>query len=184
MTPSMTSIQLSNWQGYMTNDEVYAMQALALEMPDKAIIAKIGAGAGTDALAMLEMREDIVIFSIDILAGESPTTTNEHLRLDEAGFANNGNLIRIWGDSKIVCKHWPLAVDWLHIDGGHLEPEIKGDLLGWLPYVKKGGYVSFHDYDSPRWPAVRMVVDMYMQKHIPQPKFSADTLMVYKKYGK
>lgn len=155
----MTSYRLAAWQGYYTEAEVDLLHNLAADLPADAIVVKIGAGAGTDTLAILETTESVVIFSIDILAGESPTTTNEHLRLPEAGYADTGHVIRIWGDSKVVCKRWPLQIDMLIIDGDHSEAGVRGDIEGWWRHVKEGGWVVFHDYGSPNWPAVRQVVD-------------------------
>ena len=111
MTDKMSARQLVKWQGYMSMPEMEVMQNIAADLPMDAVIVKIGAGAGTDTLAILEANEDVVIFSIDILAGEKPETTNEHLRLEEAGYADTGCVVRIWGDSKICGKRWPIPVD-------------------------------------------------------------------------
>ena len=177
----MTSRKLVDWQKYMTHAEVDCLQNIAGELPSDAIVVKIGAGAGTDTLAILETTQDLVIFSIDILAGEVPTTTNEHLRLIEAGYDCSGCVIRIWGDSKVVGKKWPLPVDWLHIDGDHSEEGLRGDIDAWLRHVKVGGFVSFHDYEDYHWPAVKIVVDEMMAEHEYLPEYSADCLRTYRK---
>lgn len=176
-----TAHELVDWLGYLTHNEVTAIQNAAGELPLDAIVAKIGAGAGTDTLAILETTMDVVIFSIDILAGEAPITTNEHLRLEEAGLDKTGNVIRIWGDSKVVGKRFPIPLDWLLIDGDHSEEGITGDIKAWFRHVRPGGFVSFHDYDAPVWPAVKPAVDKYMagQEHCPQ--FSADKLITFRK---
>lgn len=176
-----TSHELVDWQHYMTHAEVDAMQNLAAEMPLNATIVKIGAGAGTDTIAILEVTQSLVIFSIDILAGESPATTNEHLRLAENGYDQSGCVIRIWGDSKIVGKRWAIPVDWLHIDGDHSFEGISGDILEWFRHVKVGGYISFHDYGDNNWPAVKSVVDTTMNGQEYQSAFSADKLVTFKK---
>jgi hypothetical protein len=176
-----TSHQLVDWQGYLTHNEVAAIQALAAELPLDAIVVKIGAGAGTDTIAILEITEDIILFSVDILAGESPATTNEHLRLIENGYDQSGCVVRIWGDSKVCGLRWPISVDFLLIDGDHSEEGLAGDIKTWFRHVKSGGFISFHDYDEPKWPAVKETVDKYMKGQEYLPEFSADKLRSYRK---
>lgn len=179
-----TSHELVDWQGYLTHAEVDAMKEIVKMLPNNAIIVKIGAGAGTDTLAILEVRQDLLIFSIDIAAGEQPALTNEHLRLEECGYDKTGCVIRIWGDSKVVGLRWPMSVDWLHIDGDHSEEGISGDLRIWLRHVLPFGYVSFHDYDDPHWPAVKTVVDKVMSNQKLLPEYSVDKLRTYARINK
>jgi hypothetical protein len=181
MADKMTARQLVEWQGYLSMPEMETLQNLAAALPDDAVIVKIGAGAGTDTLAILETTEDVVIFSIDILAGEKPETTNEHLRLEEAGYANTGCVVRIWGDSRVCGKRWPISVDWLLIDGDHSAEGLTADIEGWLRHVKDGGLVSFHDYGAAVWPAVKIVVDNKMAVHEFLADYSVDTLRTYRK---
>lgn len=176
-----TSHELVDWQHYMTHAEVDAMQNLAAEMPMDAVIVKIGAGAGTDTVAILEATQSLVIFSIDILAGEKPETTNEHLRLIENGYDQSGNVIRIWGDSKVVGKRWPIPIDWLHIDGDHSYEGISGDILEWFRHIKPGGYISFHDYNDSNWPEVKIVIDIAMKGQEFQSAFTVDKLITFRK---
>lgn len=180
-----TARNLSDWQGYLSGNEVEALHELAGNIKPDGVVVGIGAGAGTHTLAILETTEDCVIFSIDTACGEDPINTNEHLRLREAyaadgqTYAETGHVIRIWGDSKIVGKRWPVPIDFLFIDGGHLEPEITGDIQVWLHHLKPGGIVAFHDYGSPNWGAVKEVVDrlvvgeLEMIKHV-------DTLIAFR----
>lgn len=176
-----TARELSQWQGYMTLAEIDAIQNLTSELPMDAIIVKIGAGAGTDTLAILEVCHDLVIFSIDIAAGEQPELTNEHLRLAETGDDKTGNVIRIWGDSKVVGLRWPITIDWLHVDGDHTPDGITGDIKTWFRHVRPGGFLSFHDYGDDKWPAVKETVDHYMQGNEFLPQYSADKFASFRK---
>lgn len=176
-----TAHELVDWQGYMTHAEVDAIQNLTSELPMDAIIVKIGAGAGTDTLAILEVCHDLLIFSIDILAGERPETTNEHIRLQETGDDKTGNVIRIWGDSKVVGLKWPISIDWLHIDGDHSAEGLSGDLRTWFRHVRPGGFISFHDYGDPHWPAVKETVDHFMRFQEFLPEYSVDMFASFRK---
>jgi hypothetical protein len=174
-----TAKELSDWQHYATYAEIDAMQNLAGMLPLDAVVVKIGAGAGTDTLAILEVTQDVVIFSIDIAAGEQPTVTNEHLRLAETGDDQTGTVVRIWGDSKIAGLRWPIPVDWLLIDGDHSQDGITGDIKTWFRHVRPGGFISFHDYDDSVWPDVKIAVDKYMQgqEHL----VTADKFIAFRK---
>ncbi len=154
-----TALEVSKWLGYLSEAEVDLVRECAAQVPADGVIVGIGAGAGTHTLAILETTEDCVVFSIDIRCGERPELTSEHLRIAEAGYGETGHVIRIWGDSKVVGKRWPIPVDFCFIDGDHTEEGIIGDIQAWARHVKPGGIIAFHDYGSPNWPAVAANVD-------------------------
>ncbi len=49
------------------------------------------------------------------------------------------------GDSASVP--WTKKVDLLIIDGGHYKQPVKADCKKYIPFVKPGGIVMFHDWD-------------------------------------
>lgn len=59
------------------------------------------------------------------------------------------NVIIFAGESHSYGRKWPLIssshIDILSIDGDHSYPGVKGDFDAWIPYVRKGGVVLFHD---------------------------------------
>jgi len=156
---------LSDWQKYQTRKEIdfirdCVQRSVRNSSPSTdPIFVNIGAGAGTSTIAILEAYPRGVVFSIDIVASGSEVYTNEHLRLDESGWAETGRVIRVWGDSKIVGKLWPTKINLLIVDGGHELDEISGDINVWADRVKKFGIIMFHDYNSRHWPKVKEVID-------------------------
>lgn len=44
---------------------------------------------------------------------------------------------------------WNKPIDLLIIDGGHYEEPVKADCEKYIPFVKPGGVVMFHDWDEP-----------------------------------
>lgn len=153
------SYGLSKWQGYLTNGEVTALQTLAKQTPPSPLVVNIGAGAGTSTLAILEARSDALIFSIDLRTDEAECLTNEHLRLKELGLDTTGQVIRVWGDSKVVGLRWRWPVDLLFVDGDHTLAGIKGDVATWEQHIAPGGIIALHDYGRPEWPDVRTFID-------------------------
>jgi hypothetical protein len=51
-------------------------------------------------------------------------------------------------DSKELAKTWGTPLDILFIDGDHTYGGCKGDIEGFYPHVRKGGYIAIHDYDK------------------------------------
>jgi predicted O-methyltransferase YrrM len=159
---SRTAYELSDWQGYLTHNEIDAIKKVCKSLPKNSIVVNIGAGGGTSSFAMLESRKDITVISVDIAASGQEIYTNEHLRLAEMP-EYLARYIRVWGDSKDVGRAWPdkWKIAMVFIDGDHSYQGCMGDLEAWIDHISEGGYVLFHDYGSPNWPDVKIVVDGY-----------------------
>ena len=56
------------------------------------------------------------------------------------------------------------SFDILIIDGDHSYAGVKSDFINFLPYMNKGGYVIFDDYQSKDWPGVTEFVDQEVVK--------------------
>jgi predicted O-methyltransferase YrrM len=60
-----------------------------------------------------------------------------------------------------AIQHLPVkasSVDFLYIDGGHTLDVVRKDISLYLPLVKKGGIVCFHDFNSYYFPDVTTAV--------------------------
>lgn len=159
-----TSYDLSDWLNYLTHDEIDFLKKIARLLPEAPVIVNIGAGAGTSGLTLREARFDANLWTIDIRA-DGPLGG---LKGERDAF-KDADLIppyQVMGDSKDIGKNkWVIPVDMLFVDGDHEEAGIRGDIDAWLPHVKDGGYVAFHDYGSNDWPAVKEVVDEEMKHY-------------------
>lgn len=152
------SYKLSDWLGYLDHDEIDLLQATAMRLPKNPLTANIGAGAGTSALAIAEARPDAMIYSVDISpGGPLGGLEGERNAFDGAGMKWPNQIL---GDSKAVGKLWAGdKFDMIFIDADHSEEGIRGDIAAWMPHLKPGGFVVFHDYTMHMWPAVKVVVD-------------------------
>ena len=66
----------------------------------------------------------------------------------------------ILGDANEVAKTWDKGeLGLIFIDGDHSYEGCKKDIESWLPFLKQGGYMLFHDYDLPTSPGVVRAVD-------------------------
>lgn len=157
--------------GYMTEAEVDCLHRLAALVPAnaKATIINIGAGAGTSGLAFREGNQLARIVTIDI-----------HLNSPLGSLQSESNAFRqagkeppeqIQSGSIRVGQLWDRGkVDLVYVDGDHSEEGVRGDIEAWLPHIKPGGYIAFHDYagEPHHWPAVQQVVNELIAPRYPK----------------
>lgn len=62
-----------------------------------------------------------------------------------------------------VAKKWRGPIGFLYIDGSHTEKDVLQDWRMWSPFLAPGAWVAFDDYDTPRNPGVKKVVDRLMK---------------------
>lgn len=151
------ALKLANAFGYLRPEEVRLLQRCAGALPPSPIIVNIGAGAGTSALTFAEARPDAHVITVDISAG-GPLGGMEGERnaFDDAEMEYPEQIL---GDSVVVGKTWDRGlVDMVFVDGDHSTKGVEGDIREWLPHIKIGGIIAFHDYGD-RWPRVVRVID-------------------------
>lgn len=139
--------------------EVEALKRIILMLSKKPIVIQIGAYIGVSTMAILEANPATFIFSIDI-----KPYLEERENLLEANLSIS-QVVRVLGDSSDIGKYWPVKCDLLFIDGDHRYPAVKADIGTWVPKIKKGGKVLFHDYIPPPYPTrsrVQIAVDEAM----------------------
>lgn len=119
------------------------------------VVINIGAGSGTSGLAFLESRLDLILHTIDITAEDSPfgCLYAERQVCIEAGYYLGERWFQYHNDSKhIAAAVWEEPVDLVFIDGDHEYEGCAGDILGWLPHIRRGGIMAVHDYQKDRIP--------------------------------
>jgi predicted O-methyltransferase YrrM len=168
----MSSESLQQAFHYLYPNEVPALKYLAQQLGSNPLVINIGAGAGTSGLAFMESRLDLQLVTIDIQKEDSPfgCLYAEEVELKKAGLWGDRNR-QIHMDSKECGRSWfDEQPDMVFIDGEHSYEGCKGDILAWLPEIKKGGIIAIHDYrkgdlaatpDGPHpkpWPGVDQAV--------------------------
>jgi predicted O-methyltransferase YrrM len=181
------ALALCNAFGFLFPGELFLIQALVQSLPEQAVVVNIGAGVGTGSLAMVEMKPSLQAFTVDISAGGPfGGLENEVNAFRDAGFPER-TPIQILGDSQVVWKGWPdishgKKIDLLFIDGDHSETGLQKDIDGWLQYIKPGGYVLYHDYNSVAWGDVTKTVDRNMNQSLEwQHVLTVDTLIAFRR---
>ena len=150
--------------GFLKQAEFDALKELAQGCK---IVVNIGAGVGTTGLLFREVcGDDAEIYTVDICEG-SPTggMSNE---LDAFGRPGEPTKlpIQLLGDSAEVGRKWTgPKVDLVSVDGDHSEKQCRADIEAWLPHVKPGGVMWFHDYVAYPFQGVINAVDDLMRDH-------------------
>lgn len=74
------------------------------------------------------------------------------------GFQKHGFFIH--GDADVFAELWTKPISLMFIDGGHSFGEVEKNARNWLPKMKKGGVVLYHDIDYGA-PGVKEFLDDY-----------------------
>lgn len=169
----LTAHQVVEHVGYLTHNEVDALHTIARSLRPNALCVNIGAGAGTSTLALLEARFDIEVYSVDIDAG---ALSGELSRLRESGqFLVHRHHQVLMPSASFGLRFAPHALDFVFVDGAHDGPGVRADIEVFVPRVRSGGWIAFHDYwpypanhalaGMDYWPDVRAVVNETMGDH-------------------
>lgn len=63
-----------------------------------------------------------------------------------------------------AAKSWTHPIGFLYIDGSHTYKDVLADWNNWSTFLVPGAVVAFDDYDTPRNPGVKRVVDELMTR--------------------
>ena len=91
-------------------------------------------------------------------------TLNYNLKLVGLNNKNFQIIKNLSTSEKVLSKISKQTFDVLIIDGDHSYAGVKSDLINFLPYINKGGYIIFDDYQSKDWPGVTEYVDKEVMK--------------------
>jgi hypothetical protein len=143
--PRLTAQALNASAPYALPEELTAVRELADKLTYKENIVMIGAGPGVFALAMLERRKDPPL--LYVVEKDTFHWITTHL---EAAGCDLRLVKAVSGDSYDVGRAWELPVDFLIVDGDHTFEGAARDIKAWLPHVKSGCRMFFHDfYERP-----------------------------------
>jgi len=157
----MTSYSLSDTYGMFARAEIEALKKTVRQLPDDSIAIVLGAGPGTTTLAILEARDDIVVYSIDIVDSYSE-------RLHATAGKSIDRLHQVRCDSALAGHSWDQPIDLLLVDAFHTYDAVKADNAAWLPHLKDRGIAWYHDYGTSNemYAEVKRAVDEDMARQM------------------
>ena len=164
----------------MSENKRYRWHAIYDRIKDipSPIGAEIGVHRGECSAHLLEMHPGLKLYMIDMwspdtYAGKGDDAVTEPYRkiYQELAEENRkkaieavekyGDRVTMYGmDSIEATELFPdEMLDFVFIDASHAYEDVKSDIIAWLPKVKKGGWMIFHDFDNPSFPGVRQAVE-------------------------
>ena len=142
---------------------------------------EIGCWCGISSAYLMIQNPDRKVICVDhfkgneLNQGEQTTIKKNNLVLEDEFDSNMSALeltpTKLVGDTSEMVHQIPdKSLAFLFVDAGHLYDEVKRDIENYLPKMKEGGVIAFHDYDSP---GVRKAVDETFDKVEPMGPSSA-----------
>lgn len=174
MTFEEVSLKSQSIIGWTSMDEAALLFKCVQKTPKDAVLVELGTAYGrTTAVMALADRKVITIDNytdpIQTLEKQEETKNQEILRTLPIEF--------ITGESTEIAKTFQdESIDLIFIDADHKYESVKADIDSWLPRVKKGGMVLFHDYDS--WPGVTQAVDEAIKQEKLEKKENAISMLL------
>jgi FkbM family methyltransferase len=150
----VNSDELQRAFGFLWPVEPAILRYLAHQLPPNPVVINIGAGVGTSGLAFMEARDDLQLVTVDIQDAATPFggLENERGVFDRAGLGSDPRHTQMLGDSADIGRRWPGApVDMVFVDGDHTTEGVLRDIDAWLPHIRPGGIMAFHDVGERWW---------------------------------
>lgn len=145
-------------RGLFKREDGVPLYNAARRVPRYGLVVELGAlfGKSTTLLAEVGRERGYAVVTIDCMAFSSKQAG--HLR-DNMEKYNNVHIIE--ATSHATAGWWNKPIDLLFIDANHQEDGIKEDCEDWLPHIKKGGMVAFHDYYQSQFASVKKQADLH-----------------------
>ncbi len=162
---------------------------LMIDKLDLKIGAEIGVDKGEFSLQILEKSKLEKLYCVDSWCDEFGSDykpgyydPNGNVRFDQCyntlkNYIDTNRVEMVRADSVEASKVVQEELDYLFIDGDHSLEGVFNDIYNWVPKVKIGGIIGFHDYkDGPKsgiknyWGgqldfAVKTVADYYCERY-------------------
>lgn len=153
---SLVSVRPSGLMASQTPDDIRLLAENIRNIHDGGTYCEIGTRDGYSTLAALlaNFRIDVYGVDIDEKCGDRVIGFIEEV----TSLATRGNYYKtedwdlqgrfhfLHGDSVEVSKQWDKPIDFLFIDGDHSEEGCSSDARAWMPFLRNGSLVGFHDY--------------------------------------
>lgn len=156
--------KIKDYPGHFTNEEAVDLYRHAIKVPKNGIVVELGCFYGKSSIVLAEagLKTGSRLFSIDNFCTDGEPAKKHY---EENVLNKYENTTLIVGDTNKVIKNWKRKIDLLFIDANHQDEGINEDCKNWLPLLKKGGVVAFHDYHNDLFPNVKKRVDEHTKDY-------------------
>jgi predicted O-methyltransferase YrrM len=178
--------------GWETEAEEERLIELASEVRKGGTIVELGCEYGrSTANFLIGSHQTVAVISVDIFPTDHPEVGDllETYQANVTPFVQDRRIGLMHGDSHEASKHWNAGgIDLLFIDADHSYEAVKRDIEGWVPHVRVGGFVAFHDcainmHSHPLHFEVSKAVDEWKSRAEVTEFQQVDSLRVFRKDG-
>ena len=133
---------------HLSEVDVWSLGRIAEGLPTGAACAEIGSYLGASSIVIaLRLKPGSKLWCIDTwqnnAMSEGPGNTYSEFFENTKDYHHM--IVPCRGNSVEMARHFRADLDFLFIDGDHTYEGCKADAIAWLPKVKSGGIVAFHD---------------------------------------
>jgi len=154
---------VGHYIGVMDMDAV-RLAYLAAQVPENGLIVEIGSFWGRSSCFLASAaKPGVKIICID--RWDKPVDFkkfNENI----THFGFDKIITPVHAKSLDVVRDFRDPIDLLYIDADHHYDAIKADYEAWMPLVRSGGTIAFHDYCGKAWPDVKRYIDNVVQEEL------------------
>lgn len=155
-------IDLNSHETAFSREESKAYFDLLMSLPEKSNVVEIGVqfGRSTMISAFVSKEHDLNLTSIDNWSDGYGPQAKAHV---ESWMEKYNLKFNLWSANSNECHtDYKDTIDLLFIDGDHNFEGVMNDCIHWIPKVKFGGFIAFHDYGRDSLPSVYAAVENYM----------------------
>lgn len=162
-------LNLDSLVGLMNPGIGDALSDLAADVPSDLAIVEIGSFKGKSTAYLAAGSKGAKVYAVDPwdLPGNPYGKHGFCAPIVREVFEEQLRSVRLWSRvTPIRAFSADAAADWkgpkvglLFIDGDHTETAVRADVAAWTPHLADPHVIAFDDYDTPRNPGVRNVVD-------------------------
>lgn len=141
--------QVKDINGWMSKEDCEVIYNYTKNI--KGLFVEIGSYMGISTKTMALSSPESEIIAIDSYLSLNPPDPKIDFVTAKKTFleaTKDLHVTLIQEDSYIVGNTWCKTIDFLHIDGDHTYEAVKRDISSFVPWVKVGGFVLFHDYGN------------------------------------
>jgi predicted O-methyltransferase YrrM len=124
----------------LATEDKEVLAKYAKRVSENGVIVDVGTHQGSSAFTMaLASKKSVKVFTVDPNAWDSFLTKRKELNLMNKVFYLQETSVN-------ASQEWSRPINLIFIDAIHSYGGIMEDFQAWSKFVKKGGYMIFHDY--------------------------------------
>jgi predicted O-methyltransferase YrrM len=156
--------QVNNVVGWMGIEDSKVLHKYASQV--EGTIVEIGCFLGRSTKILCLSSPKSTIHTVEVFGRHDASDGNLYTPEDtKTGFLENLKDQTNWklyhNSSANVAKTWKKKIDLIFIDGDHWYNSVITDINSWLPFMKKGGVMLFHDYEANTFEVKKAVNDRF-----------------------